>query len=236
MTDVTEQLERELRVLFAEDAERAPRPTGLAARARRAAPAPRKAVGPRRRLAWGAGLLVAASASAAALFAVGMLPGTGDTSSPSAATDSADRSPSSGPTGDRTGPLPAAALTSCAAEYSPRALAGMSFAFDGTVTAIEEGVTDRAGAGPSDYAGVTFAVTEWFRGEGGATVTVDMDAPTDVTAAGETVPSYAVGTRLLVSGEPRWGGAPLDDPIAWGCGFTRYYDASTAADWRRAGG
>jgi hypothetical protein len=43
-----------------------------------------------------------------------------------------------------------------------------------------------------------------------------------------------MGSRLLVSGEPRWGGTPLEDPIAWGCGFTRYYDSGTAKSWKQA--
>jgi hypothetical protein len=59
-----------------------------------------------------------------------------------------------------------------------------------------------------------------------------MGPPTD----GEMQQSatYEVGTRLLVSGEPRWGGAPLDRAIAYGCGgFTRYYEAALAEEWRR---
>ncbi len=48
-------------------------------------------------------------------------------------------------------------------------------------------------------------------------------------------PAYEVGKPLLVSGEPRWGGAPLKDAIAWSCGgFTRYYEPSVAAEWRTA--
>ena len=39
------------------------------------------------------------------------------------------------------------------------------------------------------------------------------------------------GVRLLVSGQPRWGGAPLDDPIAWPGGFTRLWDKGTADEW-----
>jgi hypothetical protein len=42
------------------------------------------------------------------------------------------------------------------------------------------------------------------------------------------------GARLLVVGEPRWGGAPLDDPIAGWCGFTRPRTEAAAADWERA--
>lgn len=103
------------------------------------------------------------------------------------------------------------------------ALARRSFAFDGTVTGIGAPVSevpgDEAAVG---YVGVTFAVDEWFEGGSAATVTVDLYG------------RPAVGLRLLVSGEPRWGGAPLDRAVAWPCGFTRYYDPATATDWRRA--
>lgn len=58
-----------------------------------------------------------------------------------------------------------------------------------------------------------------------------MESPTSEDGP----PSYGVGTRLLVSGEPRWGGTdPLRDAFAWGCGFTRYYDAQAATDWTDA--
>lgn len=59
----------------------------------------------------------------------------------------------------------------------------------------------------------------------GSTVVVDLQAPAR---------SYGLGSRLLVSGEPRWGGTALEDAIAWGCAFTRYYDPATANSWRRA--
>ncbi len=49
-----------------------------------------------------------------------------------------------------------------------------------------------------------------------------------------TVPSYTVGTRLLVSGEFSQEGTSLQDAIIWGCGFTRYYDPTTADAWRTA--
>jgi len=67
-------------------------------------------------------------------------------------------------------------------------------------------------------------------------VTLDMTPPQPDRgqAVLESALSYGVGTRLLVSGEPRWGGAPLTDAIAWGCGFTRYYDPATADAWRNA--
>ena len=71
---------------------------------------------------------------------------------------------------------------------------------------------------------VEFKVHEWFTGG------VDPTAVVWVPA------NLMPGDRLLVSGEPRWGGAPLDDAIAWlGCGgFTTPYSAETAQVWRDA--
>jgi hypothetical protein len=124
--------------------------------------------------------------------------------------------------------------TSCIEGYSPAALAGSSFAFDGTVTAIGPALSNRPGVA-LPLVGVTFRVNQWFRGGSGPTVTVDMDpSPTANSSSDSSVPAYAVGTRLLVSGAPRWGGAPLDAAIAWGCGFTRSYDPQTAAEWAAA--
>ncbi|MBB5789247.1 hypothetical protein [Jiangella mangrovi] len=120
----------------------------------------------------------------------------------------------------RTGPLPDGGAASCAFAYSRETLAERAFAFDGTVTDI--------GAGS-----VTFDVHEWFRGGEEPAVTVAMaDGAALADETSEWGPVYEVGTRLLVSGEPRWGGGPLDDPIVWTCGFTRYYDGTTAAFWR----
>jgi hypothetical protein len=52
--------------------------------------------------------------------------------------------------------------------------------------------------------------------------------------AGDDTPLYEEGTRMLISGEPRWGGQPLDDAIAWSCGFTSYYEVNVADEWRAA--
>jgi hypothetical protein len=124
--------------------------------------------------------------------------------------------------------------TSCVEIYSPAAVAGRSFAFDGTVTAIGPAGSNRPGVA-LPLVGVTFRVNSWFRGGSGDTVTVDMDAPQVANSAGDvSMPAFGVGTRLLVSGEPRWGGAPLDAAIAWGCGFTRSYDPQSAAEWAAA--
>ena len=137
----------------------------------------------------------------------------------------------------RSGPVFSSANVRCVEEYSPEAMTGRAFAFDGTVTEIGGAVSNRGDSGDLPLSGVTFRVEEWFVGEGPATFTVDMLAPTK-SEASESAPSYHVGSRLLVSGEDRWGEASedgsLEDPIAWGCGFTRYFDEETAAAWRSA--
>jgi len=137
------------------------------------------------------------------------------------------------PTRHLTGPLPASGAASCVEQYGPEGVADRAFAFDGNVIGIDPGQSNRPGYGSLDLAAVTFAVNEWFSGGKSATVTVGMDPPAEHSLR-EGVPSYAIGSRLLVSGEPRWGGAPLDNAIAWGCDFTRYYDAPTANAWRKA--
>jgi hypothetical protein len=134
----------------------------------------------------------------------------------------------------RQGPVPSGASEDCVETYSPAAVAGRSFAFDGTVTAIGPAQSNRAGQ-VLPLVGVTFKVNQWFRGGSNDTVTVDWYPPhlgnsnTDPSLA-----SYGVGSRLLISGEPRFGGAALDAPVAWTCGFTRYYDRQTAATWASA--
>lgn len=121
-----------------------------------------------------------------------------------------------------------AGAATCAQTYRPAAVAQRAFAFDGTVTDV--------GDGPNDLGSVavTFEVREWFHGGSRKTVRVDLAPPSssqlESSIAGGT---YGVGSRLLVSGEPRWGGRPLDHAVAWGCGFTRLYDPSTAASWRQ---
>ena len=138
------------------------------------------------------------------------------------------------PTADRTGPLPGGGDASCVESYSPQALSGRSFAFDGIVVRIGASVSDRGDGGDLNLPGVTFVVREWFSGGQGDTVTVDMQGAAVEPASLELGDAYDVGSRLLVSGEPRWGGSPLAQPIAWACGFSRYYDAETAAAWRDA--
>jgi hypothetical protein len=138
------------------------------------------------------------------------------------------------PHGGPVGQVETQKLASCVESYSPRAVSGRGFAFDGTVVHVGEGTTDRPGSGHLGYAGVTFAINEWFIGGGGTSMTVDMEPPSAGQRTEEIPPSYDVGTRLLVSGESRWGGRGLEDALAWGCGFTRSYDAETARDWLHA--
>ncbi|HCT81568.1 MAG TPA: hypothetical protein DGG94_07050 [Micromonosporaceae bacterium] len=140
------------------------------------------------------------------------------------------------PTSQLTGPLPDGGAASCVEEYSPSAVAKRAFAFDGVVVDFGPAGSNRPDRGHLELAGVTFAVGEWFSGGGTSMITLDMAPPVEgAQGLPEGVPSYAVGSRLLVSGEPRWGGgSPLKDAIAFGCAFTRYYDSATAESWRRA--
>ncbi|WP_433726429.1 hypothetical protein ACQP2Y_09410 [Actinoplanes sp. CA-051413] len=220
---MTDQLERELRLLFAEDADRAPfapGPAALTAGARRRVRHARRS-----RIAWGAGALVAASVAAVV--------GAGALSDPPPAERTATPPLAASSAAQRTGALPDAANGSCAFGYSPRELARRAFTFDGTVTAIGPAHSDRPN-GVLTHVGVTFTVNEWFSGGSGGTVTVDMSSPHGYLVWAGYAPAYGIGTRLLVSAEHRWGGTTMADVIAWGCGFTRYYDPMAADEWRAA--
>lgn len=106
------------------------------------------------------------------------------------------------------------AMVSCA---RPRPA---SFAFDGAVVAISDGLGREFDGDPIadlSYVEVTFHVNEWFRGGDPVidTVVVILDAP---SASGVTVegvraaPSYQVGSRLLVPG----GDSAAGGPVQWG--------------------
>lgn len=115
---------------------------------------------------------------------------------------------------------------SCAFEYSPSTLAERTWAFDGTLVALDTTEDSHLGQVP----GATFAVNHWYRGGSGDQVTVQFE----VGPISEFVSNVEVGARLLVAGESRWGGEPLDDPVAWGCGFTQPWTADTATSWTSA--
>jgi len=130
------------------------------------------------------------------------------------------------------GPLPSNVIADCVEGYDLTTLKHVAFAFDGTVSRITAMQPPADGSGALDgYRTVTFTVNEWFRGGDQSTVTLDMIGP--LVSPDQKV-SYGVGTRLLVSGAPRFGGSPLQAAIAWACDFTRYYDKDTAASWHQA--
>ncbi|WP_143099854.1 hypothetical protein [Nocardioides psychrotolerans] len=133
-----------------------------------------------------------------------------------------------------TGPLTSSSMASCVEDYAAQGVARRGFAFDGTVVSIAEGTTNRPGKGRIGTAGVTFAVGTWYVGGSTSEVTIDMASPGGGPRLDEVPPTYEIGTRLLVSGESRWGEGVLQDGLAWGCGFTRYYDTKTADEWRAA--
>ncbi|MFI7074821.1 hypothetical protein [Micromonospora sediminicola] len=119
--------------------------------------------------------------------------------------------------------------TSCLEAYSRATLAGRAFAFDGTVLGVADRPADGDGSDP--YVSVTFAVTRWYRGGQGDRTTVAMFPPDE--RASESGVGYTIGSRLLVSGEDLWGSARLRDPVAWACGFTRWYDRADARLWEQ---
>lgn len=130
------------------------------------------------------------------------------------------------------GPLPSNLSADCVELYDLVTLKHRAFAFDGTVSRVTAMQSPADGSGvPNEYLTVTFTVNEWFRGGDQSTVTLDMIRP--LVSPDQEI-SYGVGTRLLVSGAPRFGGSPLQSAIAFGCGFTRYYDKGTAASWHQA--
>ena len=124
------------------------------------------------------------------------------------------------------GPLPTPGTASCSA-YSPALVAGKDFALDGTVTGIGEQRFPPVPEDPDSYHSVTLDVHTWYRGGTGETVTIHL-SPTSAASS----EAYDLGTRLLVSGV-------LSDVegrglVGEGCGFTRYHDEATAAEWAAA--
>jgi hypothetical protein len=121
---------------------------------------------------------------------------------------------------------------SCVEVYSPETLANRAFALDGTVASIETRADPKLPAGERETPWVTFDVNRWFLGGSGETVGIWMDGVNIETSAGTV--NAEPGMRLLVAGEPRWGGDPLDDPLAWTCGFTQDWTEQAAAEWKAA--
>lgn len=221
---MTEQLEHELRHLFAEDAELAPAAVALAEEARRRVSQHRRAW-----LVWGAGALIAASVAVVAVLASGVLADGQPSRSPIALPPSSSAPTPSPTTEERVGALPVPAGASCA-KSSPDVVARLTaLSFDGTVVAVGPSRQSEGSDGYSAWITTTFDVHEWFHGGSGATVTVDIPVGGSIDSM---PPPFEMGTRLLVSGDKP--GPAAKGIVAWGCGFTRYYDAPTADNWRAA--
>jgi hypothetical protein len=237
------QTEQDLRELFASQASGAPTADGLAdgalVKVRRRRSVQRGVLGGVGVLALAGVMLVSWTRADAPTLPGGPTP-VAQGSSPSSTSTPGSLNPFA-PQGSPTAG-PAVGISgdaqSCAVEYSPAEVSLRAFAFDGTVVSIGAPLSNRAGSGVLPLAGVTFHVNDWFKGGSGDTVTVDMNQPSQAgntgSSSSENGLGYAVGTRLLVSGEPRWGGAPLDAAIAWTCGFTREYSPPVAAQWAQA--
>jgi hypothetical protein len=131
-----------------------------------------------------------------------------------------------------TGSKPDGDAASCVEIYGPDTLAKRSFAFDGTVLSVEVRTDPQLPVGEQEIPWVMFHVHRWFEGGEEATVGVWVENLNIDTSVG-TVQAEP-GTRLLVSGEPRWGGAPLNDAIAWPCGFTRPWSEQLSTEWAAA--
>jgi hypothetical protein len=127
---------------------------------------------------------------------------------------------------------PVAVSNTCVQTYSPDTLIERSFAFDGTVASIELRTDSHLPDGENEVPWVTFVVNQWFRAGSAPRIGVWMDSLNIETSAG-TIEAEP-GARLLVAGEPRWGGDPLEDPIAWACGFTQPWTPEAAAEWQAA--
>lgn len=142
--------------------------------------------------------------------------------------------PAEGPEASRNGNDPVRdAGARCVEYYSPETLRNRAFAFDGIVVSIRLRRDPKLDVPEEEHVRipwVTFSVNRWYRGGSGQHVGVWIEH-LNVTSSVGTI-SAERGTRLLVAGEPRWGGRPLDDPIAWACGFTQPYTPETAAQWK----
>jgi len=163
---------------------------------------------PRRRL-----LVALAGAGAVAAAAVAVIVFALPTRSPTQ---------SSGPLGRPQHTLGSAA--SCVETYSLSRLGGRDFAFDGTVTAIEEPPLES-----NEPTLVTFAVSHWYKGGSGDQVqlkTYDRPGTISSVSIGEESGAHLeVGERILASG---------DEDFLWDCGFSMLYSAHNEAIFKAA--
>lgn len=218
---MTDQLEDELRLLLAEDADRAPASVDLLARVKVLVRQQRH----RARLKW---FGASAAAVSAAGLTVAVLTG-------ALGHNPGDRPGLSAEVVSGHGALPGEEQGSCAKEYSASEVGRRAFAFSGTVRSIGPSRTNHGGVA-MPLVSATFRVDHWFKGGTGQTVTIDISDPQGPVRSSEGPPSFGIGTRLLVSGEHRWDVGDPNDLLAWSCGFTRYYDTDTAHSWGAAMG
>jgi hypothetical protein len=97
----------------------------------------------------------------------------------------------------------------CVDAYSLDSLRSRTFAFDGTVVAVNGDA-------------VTFKVNSAFKGVGIGEIALTATGMTGGSITPGAGVTLVPGGRFLVAG---------DGSFAWSCGFTRPYDPATAADW-----
>ncbi|MEX0783583.1 MAG: hypothetical protein WD557_13130 [Dehalococcoidia bacterium] len=162
--------------------------------------APAKSVGWQKRAALAVGGFAALAAVAVGSFAVLGGDDTGGNGGQVPA-DQTDGDPTLDPAGGFAG--------TCLA-YSTEELALRQFAFHGEAASV-------------DGSTVIFEVSEWYVGDRGSEVTLELDSSLQSEMYNDF--TFAEGDEYLVSG---------DDEFAWGCGFTRPYDEDLAAEWAAA--
>ncbi|QDP97371.1 hypothetical protein FOE78_16875 [Microlunatus elymi] len=108
---------------------------------------------------------------------------------------------------------------SCVDSYGLDSLVHRDWAADGTITKLRIS---------GDDANATVRVEHWYRGGTGTRINIQIASP---WVDEDRPPAYGVGTRLLLSG-----GTDQAGYHAWSCGFTRYYDPTTAGRWAEAFG
>jgi hypothetical protein len=220
---MTDQLEHELKQLFAEEAGRAPQEPDLIGGVRHLVR--RRKV----RRGWASVVLIAASAAGVLLISGGTL-GDGDApSSPAISTSASRTSAQHSSKNPQLGPVPVPASASCII-YSPHNVSTLAeFALDGTVRTIGPQRPSQSEAYPAVIP-TTITVNEWYHGGSADAITVDIPTGPSIDP---TAPPFRVGSRLLISGSKAQTDSESSE-LAWGCGYTRYYDKSTAIAWRTA--
>jgi hypothetical protein len=109
----------------------------------------------------------------------------------------------------------------CVERYSPQALEGRSWAFEGVITAVD-GPLDPHAVDPGGSATtITFDVTRWFWG--GSDQRISLRTYTSPSSAGEV--ERSLGARLLLAGE---------EDFLWQCGFTQPFTEQRLLEFEAA--